>query len=91
MSDTCAGTKANGDPCGAQPMEGSDYCRHHRPDPDDSEKVVGPEGKSLAAHEEKAVGRLYELADGARTESVQRKASADLLAHIRWKRERDDE
>jgi hypothetical protein len=93
--DTCLHEFDDGSTCGnAAGDDGYCYLDAHGPDPpdpDDSEKVVEAEGKALAPHEEKAVGKLVGLTEGARSESVQRKASADLLAHVRWKRERDDE
>jgi len=43
----CIYTKGDGEQCGRDAEDGSDYCWQHPPDDVDSEKVVEPTGKAI--------------------------------------------
>lgn len=86
-NDTCQGTKADGEPCGNAPMDGHLYCRHHLPDSietgDGEPEDDTPDTHKIVEAERKAIGRLQDLADGARAESTQVDACAEILKHAR--------
>lgn len=75
---TCDGTKADGEPCGSAPMDGSDYCRHHQPDDPDT-----PDRPDIVEAERKAVDGLVDLGESGRSESVRVSAWAEVLKHTR--------
>jgi len=78
---TCHADTADGSPCGANALTGSDYCRHHQPDtPEDDE---APWCMALDGPEEVALDTLMDLADDARSEKTRVAAAEAILKHVR--------
>jgi hypothetical protein len=69
---TCHADKANGEPCQAQAVTGTDYCRHHQ-----------PEGGAEDDPEQVALDTLTDLAQSARSEKTQVRAAGVILEHVR--------
>jgi len=100
----CQGHKSDGTPCGAQAVDGQDYCRHHldqRDEVEESSKVVSATPKQVGRQsgpkesdvdlEKRGVDSLVKAVDDARGAGTLIDAGRALLEHYRWRQNRRDE